>query len=95
MTASEQLRKQRFVQLVRLRGVDSGQGRPTHGVDTEVVELSNLGREVAGHIPKAVATGQLSGGHGHKLSPARHLAQPSTSMILMGQRLKLMTRNKF
>ena len=67
----------------------------------QIVRLSGLSREVADHIPKAVlpicsgrqqagATGQLSGGHGHKLSPVRHLAQPATRMILMGQRLNLM-----
>ena len=95
LTASEQLREQRLIQLVKLRGVDPGQGRPAHGVDTQVVELSGLGSHITDPIPKAVATGQLSGGHGHKLGPARHLAQPATRMILMGQRLKLMSRNKF
>ena len=36
--------------------------------------LAGLSREVADHIPKAVATGQLSGGHGNELSPAHHFA---------------------
>ena len=70
---------------------DSGQGRSAHGADTEVVELSGLSREVADYISEAVATGELSGGHGHKLSPARHLAQPATRMMLVCQRLKLMS----
>ena len=87
----EQLREQRFVQLVRLGLVDSGLRRAAHGADTQVVELSGLSREVADLIPKAVATGQLSGGHRDELGPARHLAQPATRMMLVCQRLKLMS----
>ena len=60
-----------------------------------MVELSGLSREVTDHIPNAVATGQLSGGHGDELSSARHLAQFATRMMLIGQRLKLMSRDKF
>ena len=56
LTAGEQLRAQRLIQLVRLGLVDSGQGRAAHGADTEVVELPGLSREVADPIPKAVAT---------------------------------------
>ena len=41
------------------------------------------------------AKARLSGGHGDKLSPARHLAQPATRMMLFGQRLKLMSRDQF
>ena len=53
---AEIIGEQRFVQLIRLRLVDSGQGRSAHGADTRVIELSGLSRAVADHIPKAVAT---------------------------------------
>ena len=44
---------------------------------------------------KTRAIGQLSGGHGGELVPMRHLAQPATSMVLVCQRLQLMSRDKF
>ena len=56
LITGESLRAQCFIQLVRLRLVDSGQGRSAHGADTQVVELSGLSREVTDPIPKAVAT---------------------------------------
>ena len=56
-----------------------------------MIELSGLSGEVADRIPKTVAIGQLSSGHGNELSPARHLAQSATRMMLVCQRLKLMS----
>ena len=55
---------------------------------------------LAGHLAtiqasEAVATGELSRCHGDELSPASHLAQCATRMVLIGQRLELMSRNKF
>ena len=95
LAAGEQLREQRLIQLVRLRRVDPGQGRPAHSIHAQVIELPRLSGYIAGHIPKAVATGQLSGGHGDKLNPARHLAQSATRMMMVCQRLKLMSRDQF
>ena len=65
------------------------------GIDAQVVALSGFCRAVADHIPKAVAIGQLSAGDGHNLSPAPHLAQPAASMMLMGQRLKVVAWDQF
>ena len=54
-----------------------------------MVEASSL--PVCSGKQQAGATVQLSGGHGDELSPARHLAQSATRMMLVYQRLKLMS----
>ena len=105
LTAGESLREQHLIQLVRLRGIDSGQGRPAHSTHAQGVALSGLSREVAGHIPKAVlpAAGrcdrtterwpwpQTESSASSCAVCDQTVAELAEAMMLIGQRLKLMS----
>ena len=87
--------EQGFVQLLRLGFVALGQRGFADRTDAQVVELSGLGGHTVDNTPKAAVTWQLSSCYADELRPASRFAQFAARMMLVGQRLKIMSRDKF
>ena len=83
--------KQGFVELARLGFAAPGQRGFAERTDAQVVELSGLGGHTAGNTSKAAVAWQLSSCYADELSPASYFAQFAARMMLVGQRLKIMS----
>jgi len=95
LAASQQFMEQGLIERVGLLFVDPGQRGACHLGAAEVIELGDLGREVAGDVAQAGPAGQLPKAQGNELGPARHLAQFLALVMPVGEGLEFMSRNKF
>ncbi|KZY36947.1 hypothetical protein A3754_24215 [Alcanivorax sp. HI0083] len=93
--ALEQLVEQRFVELRRLLLIEPCQGRTGNGFGAKVEKLMLLALQVRLDIAQALTAGKLRHGHANELIPARGGSQFLPVMMLFGQPLKIMSRNRF
>lgn len=95
LTASKEFFEEGPIEDPGFSLVDSGQGGPGDPSASQVVELSALCIKVGHQVPEAVASGKLGHGQGEELGPAVDFAEPGPMMMLFGQSLEIISRNKF
>ena len=94
LAATQQASEQRFIEGVRLLGVDPRQRRAADRAHAEVIELAPLGAQVAHDVPQTLSARQLRHAKGHELRPTGHDAQPLTALVLASLGLEFMSRQE-
>ena len=94
LAAQQQLAKQGLVKAVGLAFIDPTQIGTRHPTTAQVIEPMGLCRNTFHDIAQAVAASQLCQGKRHKLRPTGCCPEGTARMVLFGQGLKFMSRNK-
>ena len=82
-TTCQQSREERFVERVRLLGVDPRQRRTAdEGLHPEVIELVGLGAQVGDDVAQALQATELTETEGDELRPAAHDAESLALLVL-------------
>ena len=91
-TTRQQAGEERFVERVRLLGVDPRQRRTAdEGLHPEVIELVGLGAQVPDDVAQALQATELAETEGDELRPAAHDAEPVALLMLPGLGVEFMS----